>query len=291
MSKPSFEKVTYSDSYSFKFTKLSNQYFESPWHFHPEFELVLITSSYGKRFVGDHCEPFVEDDLVFIGSNLPHVWLNDKKFFEGNEQKPAEGYVIQLPEQYFPGDMLKHPELYNIRNLLMRAARGIRITGKTCSQIKKNILQMDKSQGMERYKLLLTILDCAGESNESYPLASMGYCRTTPPSIPPRLEKVYQYVMQYYQDDISVGKAADIACMNKSSFCRFFKSVTKKSFTEFVNEIRIGYACKLLIDGKFNITGICYECGFNNLSNFNRQFRRFTGKTPQEYKKQYRVIF
>ncbi len=261
--KPHFEQIFYSNEESIHADEFSSSYFTAPLHFHPEYENAGC--------------------LVLLGPNLPHVWINSEVFYRNRKADNAKCIVIHFGQFFFPKETLELPEFKYISKILDEAANGIKITGKDVKRLSSLIKEMPHLRDVKRYTSLLSILEIMAKSKSAYPLAGKGYVNTLDHQVPERLNKVISFVNANYKEKIRLLDAANIASMNKTAFCRYFKEKTGKSFTKYVNEIRISYACKLLIDEKFNVLQICYESGFNNLSNFHRQFKSILKKTPLEY--------
>jgi AraC-like DNA-binding protein len=283
--KPVLEKIIYQAGLSVRLEKLSGAYCEAPWHFHPEYELVLITKGFGSRHIGDSIEPFAENDLVFIGHNLPHVWISDKSFYTNKKKNNSEYYVMQFDDSHLPAPIMALPEFHLLREFLDQSRYGISIKGKINEKAKELMIKMLQTQGLERYILFLRLMDILSKSDKNIKLASLGYVQNFAIPTNDRLKKVYQYVMDNCTGKITIQKASDIASMNLTAFCRFFKEKTKRTFTQFVNEIRIGYASKILSEKMISVSQAAYESGFNNLSYFNRQFKKIVKMTPQDYLK------
>lgn len=259
-------------------------HFYDVWHFHQELELNYVLRGKGTRFVGDHIEGFSDGDMVLVGANLPHVWRNDKAYYQGDGELFSEAIIFQFLENFAGNEFFFLPELQQIDQLFHLARRGIKIQGKTRDQVGKKMQTLLQLNSGERFIELISILNLIAYSGELQPLSSTGFLQTLEKVNNERINQVYEYVMNHFLEDISLEKAAQIANMNVAAFCRFFKTTTKKTFVQFLTDIRIGYACKLLQDTNMNINQVCYESGFNNISHFNRKFRQFTAKTPQEYR-------
>jgi AraC-like DNA-binding protein len=280
------EKLTLEPKYSFVLQKDVYPYYPTPWHYHPEYELVLVVKSTGQRIVGDSIENFSDGDLVFMGPNLPHVYNNDSIYYEEREDLKAEAIVIHFREDFLGRDFFKIPEMIPIVQLFERSQCGIHVTGKTRRIIASKMHEMLKMKGTSRLIQLLTMLEILAHSEEYRLLASPGFTRKYNTSGTERMTRVYDYIMNHFKEDIRLEEVAEIANMTPHAFCRFFKACTRKTFSRFLNEIKVGYACKLLQEGQFSIAEIGYESGFNNLSNFNRQFKKITLKSPLEYRKE-----
>jgi AraC-like DNA-binding protein len=282
--KPRHEKLILEPMYSFVVQKDVYPYYPTPWHYHPEYELVLVTKSTGQRTVGDYTEKFSDGDLVFIGPNLPHSYKNDPVYYQKNSLLTAEAIVIHFKEDFLGKEFFNLPEMVHVNQLFEKAKFGLKILGDTRQEISDMMLKMPNISGHRRLILLLTILEMLSVSKEVELLANSGFVQKTKVSDNDRLAKVHDYIMKNFKNDISLVDAAKVANMSVPSFCRFFKACTRKGFSNFLNEVRVGYACKLLLEDRYNISQNCYESGFNNMSNFNRQFKKFTGESPSQYK-------
>ncbi|MGV8091548.1 MAG: AraC family transcriptional regulator [Mangrovibacterium sp.] len=262
-------------------------HFTFPWHFHPEFELVYILKSFGKRFVADHVEDFHEGDLVLLGSNLPHFWKNDEIFFSNDPRFQVNAIVIHFPSDFFSHQIEDYPEFYKIRKLLNLSGRGISFSRSVSDLVGSGLKRLLKLKGLERTLQFIKILDQLAHSNDYRLLASETYRSDIHGWSSNRLDKVMHIINSSYRESIKLETIAENIGMNPSAFSRYFREKTGKSFTDFVLEMRIGYACKLLIEGNHSVSQICFESGFNNLSNFNRCFKKFTSLTPVLYRDQF----
>jgi len=260
------------------------KFFKKLWHYHPELEIMLIQEGTGSIFVGDNITKFEPGTLVIIGKNLPHLWQNDKNYFADESQLAVSGITIHFNEG-FAGSLLEIPEMSSLRNLLTRASRGIEFLGEANSAIRNRIKKMFELSGYEQIMCFLEILHMLSIHPKYRSLSSLGYMDSFKEIRDSKILPVYEYVMNNFKDNITLNTVAGIANMNASAFSRYFASAQKKTFTQFVNEIRIGYACKLLIDGQHNVSEACFESGFNNLSNFNRQFLSIKHMSPSTYVK------
>lgn len=270
---------------SFVVFREKGAYFPCPWHFHPEFELVLILRSTGRRMVGDHIGYFDEGDLVFMGSGIPHVWVNDDQFITGEADYPADAIVIHFMESFLGDKFLSIPEMENFKNILRLSSRGMALQGETREKIISLMKDMPTMSGLKRLAALFDIFDLLANTTEYELLASPGYLQKVELKASDRFGKVTEYIMKNFDKEITLPEVASIANMAVTTFCNFFKDHFRVTFVEYLNTIRIGYACKLLADEDQNIVEIAYESGFKNLANFNRQFKRFKSMTPSEYRK------
>lgn len=269
---------------SFVVFRETGKHFPCPWHFHPEFELVLVLRSTGRRMVGDHIGYFNDDDLVFMGSGIPHVWINDPQFMNGEAGYQADAIVIHFMDSFLGDKFLSIPEMENFKNILRLSSRGLAYHGKTRERINHLMKNMVTMSGLKRLSALFEIFDMLATSTEYEVLASPGYTQVELKASD-RFGKVTEYIMRNFDKEITLPEVASIANMAVTTFCNFFKDHFRVTFVEYLNTVRIGYACKLLADDDYNIVEIAYESGFKNLANFNRQFKRYKNMTPTEYRK------
>ncbi|HEY4206541.1 MAG TPA: AraC family transcriptional regulator [Puia sp.] len=261
----------------------SDKQFLKVWHYHHALELNVILESTGTAFVGDSIERFEPGDIVLIGKNLPHLWENDKAYFEKGSRLIAKAHIIHFFEN-FAGGLLEIPEMVELHHLLERAKLGIKFTGRSNGAVIKKIAMLVEASGYEKIMTLIDILKILSGHRNYKVLSSIGYMNSFIGFNRDKLLPVYEYVMNNFRNEISLDEIAKMANMNSTSFSRYFSSIHNKPFIQFLNEIRIGYACKLLIDNK-HIGSACYESGFNNISNFNRQFKIIKNMTPSQYVK------
>ncbi len=259
-------------------------YFNTPFHFHPECELVYVMESFGKRIVGDSIEHFEKGDLVFVGANLPHVWYNDDRYHQGDTRLLARSVVVYFLQDIFGEKFFGLEETKSLAELFHRARRGMKFTGKANKLVTAEMLRLPRKTGMDRIISLLQILQALSDTKEYQYLASIGYTNAFNEKDNHKIDEVFKFVISNYNREISLQEVADITNFTPQSFCRFFKNRTKKSFIQFVNEVRVGQVCKRLSEEDWSIAETAYACGFQNLSNFNRFFREMTGKTPKEYR-------
>ncbi|MFN8349653.1 MAG: AraC family transcriptional regulator [Spirosomataceae bacterium] len=278
-------KVNPSADYSFVARIDKLPYLYEKWHFHPELELTHIVRSRGTRFVGDSIEDFEEGDLILLGSNLPHVWKNDPIYFRPGATLEVESQVVQFLPDCFGRDFLKLKEMEGIRRLFEKAKRGLRITGNTREKVLILMTQLiESSKGIQRIGLFLTVLELIAESEETVFLSSEGFLDSYHRFDTDTINRVYEFTLSQFNRRILIEEAAAIAHMSVPNFCRYFKNRTQKTFVQFLTEVRIGYACRMLIENKKSIQHIAFECGFHNLSNFNRSFRLLKHQKPMAYR-------
>ena len=270
---------------SFVLFRETGKYFPCPWHFHPEYEIVLVLRSTGRRMVGDHIGYFDEGDLVVMGSGIPHVWINDQQFVSGEAGYEADALVIHFSDCFLGDKFLNIPEMENFKNVLRLSSRGISYYGETRAKINVIMKEMLNMSGLKRLSALFDIFDLLANSTEYEILASPGYTQKIELKASDRFGKVTEYIIQNFDKEISLPEVASIANMSVTTFCNFFKVHFRVTFVEYLNTVRIGYACKLLADEEHNIVEIAFRSGFKNLGNFNKQFKRFKNMTPSEYRK------
>jgi AraC-like DNA-binding protein len=281
------EYVDFPDGSSIKVKWRDTPHFTYPWHFHNQYELCYVVESYGTRYVGDNIEVFEAGDLVLVGSNLPHFWKSDEVFHQGNPELKVKAIVIQFHSDFFTNAINSYTEFYHIKKLLNLSSRGIHFLNPTIKQVDKLMFKMLDISGFQRIIMLLRILDLLSKSDSYKILGSEAYQPKVNEFSNDRLAKVMNYLNYHYQEKISLDKVSDLAGFHPSAFCRFFKEKTGKSLSDFVNDMRIGYACKLLIEGHLSVSQICFESGYNNLSNFNRTFKKITKYTPTKYQQEF----
>lgn len=259
-------------------------FFKAPFHFHPELELAYVIESYGKRIIGDCIEPFSEGDMVFIGSNLPHVWLNDEIFFKEHSNLKASAIVLYFNKNIFSQGFYDMKEAFKINEFFQNAEKGIRITGNTKEVVGKKLKMLLQKKDFEKIIGLFEILDILSQSKDISFITSDGYNPKLKHSETDRLAEVYKYVQANFMENISLTTIAGIASLTEQSFCRLFKKRTGKHFIEYLNEVRIAGACKYLLDTDWSISEIAYNCGYKTVSNFNKLFKTITGSSPKIYR-------
>lgn len=281
------QKSPISPDRAFECNFLKASHFDHNWHFHSEYQLFTVLKGTGTRFIGDHVHPFKPGDVVLTGPNLPHLWRSDPEYFDGDPQLCTEGIVVYFPEAFFANHFLQKMETLQIRQLLLKSARGIAYLGKAAEKVSRMMWALLDKKDFDGILTLLNILQVLSQSEECMMLANPDYSNSLKEADTERMNKVHAYVMKNFREKITLEEVAALANMTPSSFSRYFKTHANKTFSDFLAGIRIGYSCKLLIEKKMNITEACYESGFNTLSNFNRQFKAYTQTTPLQYKNRY----
>jgi AraC-like DNA-binding protein len=251
------------------------------YHFHSVYEIALIIKSKGTRIIGDSIENFTDGDLVLLGPHVPHIaYVKD----DSVSSSLFQALVVYFHPDWLSERLLTSDKLSNLRKLLEDTKRGIKFSGATKEKLTESIIELKNYSGLKIIIKLLEILEVACHSKEYECLASEGYSSVFNRKDIQKLNDVYQYIRDHFTEPIMLEDIAAVAYMTPTAFCKFFKNKTQKTFSNFVNEVRIGYACKLLINEDLTVSQICYECGFNNLTSFNTNFKRFKAMSPSEYK-------
>jgi AraC-like DNA-binding protein len=254
-------------------------HFYNTLHTHAELQLTLIDSGTGTAFIGDRIEQFEPGDVFLFGPNLPHVFRDEHQ--EPNMQ--IESYSIFFLPDFLGGQFLELPESRAIKQLLELSARGLKFKSNLRSALAPQVRSLFDASGLNRLMQLVDILDQITKSRQLEPLASIGFREPRRSADGQKINDVFDYLMQHYTGNIKLANVASVANMSPTAFCRYFKHHTRKTYSRFLNEIRIGQACKLLIDDNLSVSQVCYQTGYNNISNFNRQFKKITGLTPRSY--------
>ncbi|MEM6800235.1 MAG: AraC family transcriptional regulator [Bacteroidota bacterium] len=250
------------------------------WHFHPEYELVYIEGTHGTRHVGDHISPYSFNDLVLIGSNIPH--LNFDYGVKGDYEKVVLQFHPSFKQEFFQ----KFPELQQIYTLFERSQKGIAFSGQTKTEIGKRLKTFHLLPSFEQFLELLHIFQLLSESEEFELLHETDYVNSYSKKEQQRLRKIYAFVDEYYAEKIEVGQVAELCNLSKAAFCRYFKKANGNTFIEFLNQYRISQAKRLLLSGK-RVGEACYDSGFESLSYFNRTFKKIAGENPSKFRDEY----
>lgn len=287
--KPLYQELPFTNASYINFYKEDLPHFIVPWHYHPEIELMYILEGTGTRFVGDHIGQYKEGDVCMVGPKLPHEWRNDDEFFKKEAGLKASCLCLFFLKEIFEGNLIRLSEMNNIRQLIERSRRGIKFTGKSREEIGEFIKQSVHQTGAARITGFITLLEMMATTDEYELLASIGFTESVNSADFERFDKVYQYLMKNYMNPIKLEEVASLVGLTPNAFCRYFRGRTKKTFVQYLNDIRIGQAKKLLIAGRMKISTISLEVGFNNLSNFIEQFKRSTQMSPSDYQKKFGV--
>ncbi|WP_297086499.1 AraC family transcriptional regulator [uncultured Draconibacterium sp.] len=281
------ENITISNHSSFYVGTYRDSYFRRSWHYHPEYELLLITKGYGTRMVGDHFESFKKGDLVLLGGNLPHAWISDQYFKKDTVADSCESVFIQFRKSVFGTHFIDMPEMASIRIVLKKAERGLRITGEYEELIKSSMLALRNQSPLEQLLTLIRMLDLIQKGDYEM-LASDNYSQQGVFKSE-KMTMAHNFIMQNFKHDISVNDCAETIGMTTPSFCRFFKKQTNVTFSVYLNYLRINLAQKLLRQTVMPVKEIAFECGFVSIVYFNQKFKTLTGMSPGDYRKRGRL--
>ena len=256
------------------------------WHYHPETELLFIKKSSGTWLIGDHIGHFQSGDIVLIGPGLPHCFRHEKKYTRKKTRTAGETICIKFLPEMFGDVFLNLPETKAIKKTLAESSCALRLQGKTKITIARIIEKILTAPPGKKMIHLLSILEEIAEHKEFTTLSSKGFMQSHDDMDKERIKAIFEYTFNHYHDKITINDLASLVNMTRESFCRYFKSKTKKTYSRFLMEVRIGSACRLLAENELNVAGVSYECGYNNISHFNHQFKFITGKKPLQYKKE-----
>lgn len=265
-------------------------HFYDQLHYHPEFQLIFIIEGTGDLFVGDSITPFEGGELFLIGSNQSHLFRSDSKYFEAGFNGVSRSISIFFNEQSLGKGFFDITETTTIRSLIERSDR--------CLQFQKNIAEYFGARlkglmtitGFDRFLEILSILNDLAQSGKYEYLASVSNSKPPADQESEQINNVINYLLSHYKEDIELQTIAEVANYSEAAFCRFIKKRTRKTFSELLNEVRIAQACELLRNRDLNISQVCFESGYNNVSNFNRQFKKITGTTPKSYLKKFNKL-
>ena len=279
-----FEKINVREYESFSIGIFQDNLDKCTWHYHNNYEISFITEGSGKRIVGDSIEEFQPGDLAFIGPNLPHVWIPEKDS-RVSSSRTLEMVFLQFNLNVLPPQLLMLHEFDNVRRALDLSERGIQIIGDTLNRTSEIMLQLPYLKGFERMSHFLTLMNIIGESKTNIDLATTEYLKRRFRTGVKRIAAIHDYLMNNYREEIELKGLADLVNMKEGSLCRVFKENVGMTIFEYLNKIKIEFACNLLMDADLKISEVCWDSGFNNFSHFNKQFKRITGMTPSEYRK------
>jgi len=281
-STPIFEKIIpeFGNSLNIKQYHTKNRNKKPFWHIHPEIELVYVNGGTGKRHIGNQLSYFNDGDLILLGSNLPHYGFTDSLTNNKSET------IIQMPHDFPGSHFLELPELVNIKKLFDRAKRGVVFYGRTKIEVGKRMENIASLDPLDRILELLSILKQLALSRETEVLNIDNIVIEIEIQDNDRINNIFDYVREHFQESIPLEQISDHVSMAVPSFCRYFKKMAGKTFTQFVNEYRIVHSIKLLSEKNTSITHICLESGFSNFSHFNKCFKSFTGMSPSSYRRE-----
>ena len=286
VNKPALEKIQPSFGSSISFKRFSD---EQPngiaaWHYHTEIELVYIQSGNGKRHIGNHISYYTNGDLILIGSDVPHYGFTDRLVNRNTE------VVLQFREDFMGNVFQEVAELNRLGELFKLSLHGLSFYGKTKEKVGQFLDDMVVMSHFNRLLQTIRVLNVMATSDEYHILNANNATIEINHQDKDQIKIIYDHVREKFQEDISLEEMAELTSMTGPSFCRYFKKQTSKTFTQFVNEFKVIHACKLLSETTRNVADICFECGFNNFSHFNKQFKIVTGKSPKDYRAEFRRV-
>jgi AraC-like DNA-binding protein len=279
--KPIFLKIESNNTYTIREQLVAHV--SSKYYYHPQVELVYFEKSDGMCIIGDKVHMIKEGDIFLLGSNLPHLFKNDEKYLD--KKLKVRIIVLHFLPEFWGKEFLDLPDMKSVKVLLKKAERGLQIEGSSHSKVGALMKEMLKCSGTDRIIQLLQTLSLIAKSKDNKTILPIGFQPQLDIENEERINDVYSYTLQHFQSKINTKEIAAIAHLSEHSFCRYFKNKTGKTYTNFLHEIRIKHACKLLSESKLSISQIINECGFINYANFFRYFKLITGKTPAEYQK------
>lgn len=259
-------------------------YNNSPFHYHPEYELAYVKEGFGRRIVADKIDSFYAGDLVFLGPNLPHMWQNDDIFHKGFANFRFRSLAVHFRKELFSEELMHLQESSLLNKLFVRSARGLSIVGKTQEIVTEKMIRLNGRKGLERVMGLLEILHILSVSKETESISYKGYAGNLTGNKIDRLSEVYNYVSENFNREISLDDVAKMTNLTPPAFCRLFKKRTNRHFVSYLNDVRISKACKQLLETDFNVSEIAFHCGYKTVSNFNKIFKKNIGTSPKAYR-------
>lgn len=280
--KPLIQKLPLTENTTFVARTYRTPRFEVGWHQHVEYELILFTEGSGLSFVGNHVGEFEVGDVYFLGANLPHT------FQKSYPDLITSAVVIQFREDCWGRDFFQLPESRSIRELFNLSSAGLKIAGATKTALQSLILTLEASAGFDRILILSECLNLIA-SRKEYATVSTQEVRELNQKSGHCIDRIFQFTIDNFRDPISLNQIAAVACMSVPAFCNYFKRSTKKTYIDFLNEIRVGYACSQLVETPKKVEEICFESGFSTIANFHRQFLKIKKQTPLQYRKSFKI--
>jgi len=288
--KTALHKSAIPPSQIFVIKYLEEQHFDPVWHAHSEYQLFVVLRGTGTRFIGDSIKSFQPNELILTGPHLPHVWRSDEIYFDRNSEFSTSGIVIYLNDNFLGDHILEKEEMVLLKKLFIKSMRGLEFYGPKKIQVIEMMKELVTLQGVPSVIRLLHILELLGGTKEYHYISSKAYEDAFDQHETDRLNKVYEYAFQNFRKKVLLQDLAELLHMTPTSFSRYFTMKNNKPFSKFIAEIRIKHACKMLTETDESIAQICYDCGFNTLSNFNKQFKEIMLKRPTQYKKEFMSI-
>jgi AraC-like DNA-binding protein len=281
---PILNKVIPAPDTSFFFQMRECRQLVYPLHYHDDFQLNYIKEGKGLRMIGNQMQIYESGDLVLIGPGLAHFWTYDHDFYSNNG--PGKSIVIQFSAEFPGAGFFDRPEMQQVKTLLGKASGGVYFEKTESGSIIELIEQMEHVENSARFVLLINVLyKLSGLANHQV-ISMFNKPTQSHPEKIDRINRVWEFIFRNYQNPVYLEEVANEIGMSPSAFSKFFKKHTNKTYISVIEELRIGSACNLLTKSDRPVSDIAFECGFNNIANFNRQFKRITGKTPFKFRKQ-----
>jgi AraC-like DNA-binding protein len=277
-------------SHIFVIKRLREKHFDPAWHAHSEFQLFVVLEGTGTRFIGDSIKAFKPGELIFTGPHLPHLWRSDDAYFEKKSELATDGIVIYFNENFLGDHIMEKEEMAVLKKLFAKSMRGLEFYGPPALRVVRMMEELTLMHGIQSVVYLLQILELLAGTKQYHYISSVAYDDIFNEDETDRINIVYEYVMKNFKQKILLEEMAELVHMTPTSFSRYFTMKNNKPFSKFISEIRIKHACKLIAEEDDTIEHVCYECGFNTLSNFNKQFKEVVGQKPMDYKREIRSL-
>lgn len=288
--KTALHKSAIPPSQIFVIRHLEEKHFDPVWHAHSEYQLFVVLEGTGTRFIGDSIKAFKPGELILTGPHLPHVWRSDDIYFDRRGESKTSGIVIYLNENFLGEHFLDKEEMILLKKLFNKSMRGLEFYGPKKVQVITMMKELVHLKGIQSVIHLLHILEILAGTKEYHYISTKAYEDAFDQHETDRLNKVYEYAFQNFRRKVTLEDLAALLHMTPTSFSRYFTMKNNKPFSRFISEIRIKHACKMLTESDESIAQICYDCGFNTLSNFNKQFKEIMLKKPTQYKREFMSI-
>ena len=288
--KASLFRVTPTEQASFRCVRVHEKKLGVPWHFHPEYQLTLVMAGSGQRIVGDSIAPVVPGDLTLLGPNVPHAWdvdhvIERQRGGAAKQQRNrVDAVVVPFRAEFLGTEFWGVPETASVVRLLSTASRGLEFSAKARQRVAPDIVNLLRLKGLQRLLGLVAVLDRLARDGRGVPICSAEYVPDLDADDRDRLLPVVRAIHEHLSKPLRRGQLASLAGISERTFSRYFRQKMGKTLPQFVNELRVGRARRLLAESDLAVTQIAAECGFRNLSNFNSQFREIAGVTPMQYR-------
>ncbi len=285
--KPLLFKVPAIDDRTFRVEQHDSAHFYRLLHFHPEIQLTLIQEGEGTLIVGDKIDRFSRNDVLMLGSNLPHVLRSDPDYFAPESTRRSTSTTVFFRAEHMESTVFSLPETRHLLQLLHESQHGVRFRCGEGHPLTAQFEALPTQRPLEQFLTLLSILDYLVTHSNREVLSVTAFTHPQRPEDHQRLERVFSFILDNYHSPITLEDVANTANLTPGAFCRFFRQHTRKTFSTLLNEVRVEHACRYLRESKQTISQIAFSCGYTNLSNFNRQFKEITGMPPGEYIRSY----